>query len=89
MSDINKVIEAAILKPRAQAIKEAVNRLLGESVKAGDTVAVIDDESATVSGFIGKGTVKGFGENPDGGYADVELANGTVVKCQRSLLVPV
>jgi hypothetical protein len=85
---INQVIETAILKPRKEAVKEAVNKLLGESVKAGDTVAVIDDESATVSGFIGQGKVKGF-ENPDSAFAEVELPNGTVVRCQRSLLVPV
>jgi hypothetical protein len=85
---INQVIEAAIQKPRAQAVHEAVNKLLGENVKAGDTVAVIDDESATVSGFIGKGKVKGF-ENKDSAYAEVELPNGTVVRCQRSLHIPV
>jgi hypothetical protein len=84
---INQVVESAIQKPTQEAVKEAVNKLLGEAVKVGQTVAVVDDESATVSGFVGKGRVKSLGGNDLSGYADVELPNGSVVKCQTSLLV--
>lgn len=85
--NIDGVIEAAIKKPTKEAITEAVNTLLGENVKVGDTVAVVDDESATVSGFIGKGKVKTI--PAESAFAEVEMPNGNVVMCQRSLLVPV
>ena len=85
---INQIVETAIKNPTDKAVSEAVNKLLGETVKVGDSVAVVDDESSTVSGHIGKGKVKSLGGNDLSGFAEVELPNGTTVHCQTSLLIP-
>ena len=68
------------------AIREAVGQILGEDIKPGQTVAVIDDP---IMGFSGaKGRVKKISDsNP--GFVDVELENGTTMLMQSSLLVPV
>ena len=87
--NVEQVIEAAIKLPVKEAVTHAVNKLLGESeIKAGQTVAVIDQD-AQAGGYVGKGRVKSLGNNPDGGFAEVEWENGTVTNCQTSLLIPV
>jgi hypothetical protein len=83
---INQVIEAAIQKPRAQAVKEAMSKLLGESFKAGEEVAVVDDD-LTVGGYVGKAKV--VSQGVDGGMVEVEWPDGTRVFTQSSLLLKV
>lgn len=69
-----------------KSIQEAANLLLTESpVKAGQKVAIIDDD--TSYGMVTQGTVKGA-PNPDSGFVDVELPNGTTMPMQSSLLIP-
>lgn len=86
MKDINKIIAEATEKDGKACVREAVHQILGEDIKSGQTVAVVDDP---ISGMTGaKGKVKTISDsNP--GFADVELENGTTVKMQTSLLVPV
>lgn len=66
-------------------VEEAVNSLLGESVTAGQSVAVIGDPTYPFDGV--KGKVKSL--SGEGGYAEVEFPNGTIAKLQSSLLIPV
>jgi len=84
--NIQKVISESVNNGGKNYVTEAVNQILGEDIKTGQTVAVIDDP---ISGYSGaKGKVKAESEaNP--GFVDVELENGTTVKMQSSLLVPV
>ena len=84
--NIQKVISESVNNGGKNYVTEAVNQILGEDIKTGQTVAVVDDP---ISGFTGaKGKVKAESEaNP--GFVDVELENGTTVKMQSSLLVPV
>lgn len=86
MKDIKKIIAEAAIKDGKTCVREAVHQILGEDIKSGQTVAVVDDP---ISGMTGaKGKVKTISDsNP--GFADVELENGTTVKMQTSLLVPV
>jgi hypothetical protein len=87
MKDIKTIIaESVINGGRKTYVQEAVHQILGEDIKSGQNVAVIDD---VISGYTGaKGKVKSISDsNP--GFADVELENGTTVKMQTSLLVPV
>jgi len=86
MKDIKQIIAESIESKAKNFVQTAVNRILSEDIKAGATVAVIDDP---ISGYSGaKGKVRSTSEaNP--GFVDVELENGTVVKMQSSLLVPV
>lgn len=86
MKNIKSIIESVNNGGSKNYVAEAVNQILGEDVKTGATVAVVDDP---ISGFTGaKGKVKAESEaNP--GFVDVELENGTTVKMQSSLLVPV
>lgn len=86
MNDIRKTVTEAIATGGRAFVKTAVNRLLGEDIKTGQTVAVVDDP---ISGFSGaKGRVASLSDsNP--GFAEVELENGTRVQMQTSLLVPV
>jgi len=86
MKDIRKIISESCVSGNRNYIKEAVNQILGEDVKPGQTVAVIDD---VITGMTGaKGKVKSTNEaNP--GFVDVELENGTTMPMQASLLIPV
>jgi hypothetical protein len=84
--NIKQIIAESVSNGSRNYVQEAVNRILGEDVKTGQTVAVIDD---VISGYTGaKGKVKSISDsNP--GFAEVELENGTTVQMQSSLLVPV
>ena len=84
--NIKQIVESAQSSSNRNFVTEAVNQILGEDIKTGQTVAVVDDP---ISGYTGaKGKVKSESEaNP--GFVDVELENGTTVKMQSSLLVPV
>jgi hypothetical protein len=86
MKDIKQIIAESVNSGNRNYVQLAVNQILGEGIEAGTTVAVVDDP---ISGFTGaKGKVKTTSEaNP--GFVDVELENGTTVKMQSSLLVPV
>jgi len=80
-----EVVEAVDLK-NAKSISEAANRILmmeDTEVKAGQSVACINDPTYPFEGA--KGKVKSI----DGGYAQVEFANGTTVPMQVSLLIPI
>lgn len=85
MKDIRQIISET-QNGGKQSIQEAVNQILGEDVKVGQSVAVIDDP---ISGYSGaKAKVKKISDsNP--GFAECELENGTSVQMQTSLLVPV
>lgn len=67
-------------------IAEAVNRILGEDINAGDTVAVVDDPTYGHAGL--KGKVKGA-SSKGSGFVDVSLENGMILALQSSLLVKV
>lgn len=84
--NIKSIINESVTSGSKNFVVEAVNQILGEDIKTGQTVAVVDDP---ISGYTGaKGKVKAESEaNP--GFVDVELENGTTVKMQSSLLVPV
>lgn len=84
--NIKTIINESVNSGSKTFVTEAVNQILGEDIKTGQTVAVVDDP---ISGYTGaKGKVKAESEaNP--GFVDVELENGTTVKMQSSLLVPV
>ena len=62
-----------------KSIQETVNTILMEEtvIKVGDTVAVVDDESASYGGMIGKAKVKSFSEDKQ--YANCEFPDGRVV----------
>jgi len=84
--NIKQIISEATTNAKRTYVQEAVNRILGEDVKTGQTVAVVDDPIMGLSGM--KGKVKKISDsNP--GYAEVESDNGTVYQMQTSLLVPV
>ncbi len=86
MKDIKQIVAESVENGNKNYISEAVNMLLGGDVKAGQTVAIIDDPIYGMSGA--KGRVKG--ESAKGsGFADVELENGATMPMQISLLVPV
>ena len=82
-SKIKEVVEQVnVADPKS--ISEAANVILEDThVKAGQDVAVIDDPSWPAAGR--KGKVKSV----KGGYAEVELPNGSTMPMQVSLLVPV
>jgi hypothetical protein len=85
--NINESIEKVARSLGTMTVQEAVEEILGDFVSAGDTVALVD-EDGIIGGYAGaKGKVKTC--EKDSAWADVELENGTVVKCQRSLLIPV
>lgn len=86
MKDLKKVITESVTNGGRNYVRSAVHQILGEDISTGNTVAVIDDP---ISGFTGaKGKVKSISD-ANCGFADVELENGTTVKMQTSLLVPV
>lgn len=84
--NLKQIISESVTSSKKGFVTEAVNRILGEDIKTGQTVAVVDDP---ISGYTGaKGKVKSESEaNP--GFVEVELENGTKVQMQSSLLVPV
>ena len=84
--NIKQIITEATTSGSRNYVQEAVNQFLGEDVKAGQTVAVVDDP---ISGYTGaKAKIKKISDsNP--GFAECELENGTTVQMQTSLLVPV
>jgi hypothetical protein len=84
--NLKHIISESVTSGRKTFVAEAVNKILGEDIKTGQTVAVVDDP---ISGYTGaKGKVKSESEaNP--GFVEVELENGTKVQMQSSLLVPV
>lgn len=84
--NISNIVSESVNNGGKGYVTAAVNKILGEDIKTGQTVAVIDDP---ISGYSGaKGKVKAESDaNP--GFVDVELENGTTVKMQSSLLVPV
>ena len=86
MKDIKKIIAESIQAGGKDFVREAVHQILGEDISTGQTVAVVDDP---ISGMTGvKGKVKSISD-ANAGFADVELENGTQIKMQTSLLVPV
>ena len=85
--NVEAIIESALRSTSKTAVQEAVNRLLGEDVNTGDTVAIIDD--ATSCGMVTVGKVRGTISNKGSGFVDVELTNGTVIPTQSSLLIPI
>jgi hypothetical protein len=86
MKDIKKIIAESVQSGGKNYVREAVHQILGEDITTGQTVAVVDDP---ISGMTGaKGKVKAISD-ANSGFADVELENGTQVKMQTSLLVPV
>jgi hypothetical protein len=86
MKDIKQIITEAAVSTNRNYVQEAVNQILGEDIKAGQTVGVVDD---VISGYSGaKGKVRKISDsNP--GFCEVELENGTTVQMQSSLLIPV
>lgn len=85
-TNINKIVVEAVQSGRKGYVREAVNRLLGEGIESGTTVAVIDDPISGYSGARAK-VRKVSDANP--GFVECELDNGTTVQMQSSLLVPV
>lgn len=86
MKDIKTIISESVKTGGRNYVRQAVNQILGEDITAGKTVAVVDDP---ISGYNGvKGKVKSISD-ANSGFADVELENGTQVKMQTSLLVPI
>lgn len=86
MKDIKKIITEAVAQDSKNFVRTATNQILGEDIQSGQTVAVVDDP---ISGMTGaKGKVRTISD-ANSGFADIELENGTTVKMQTSLLVPV
>jgi hypothetical protein len=86
MKDIKQIVNEAVESRSRNYVQEAVDQLLGEDIKSGATVAVVDDPIYGYSGAKGKAK----GESAKGsGFVDVELENGTTMPMQSSLLVPV
>jgi hypothetical protein len=71
-------------KSAAAAAKKLVESIV--DLKAGQSVAVIDDPTYGQPGITGK--IKGQSAKGSG-FWDVELPNGTVVPMQSDLLLPV
>jgi len=86
---IGKILqESATNNPRNEKafIAEAVNRILGEDINSGDTVAVVEDP---ITGHHGvKGIARGV-SSKGSGFMDVELESGVTLPMQSSLLVKV
>ena len=87
MKNISESIDRVVKGLKKLTVHEAVEEILGDFVSVGDTVALVDEDTIN-GGYSGaKGRVKKC--DKDSAWADVELENGTVVQCQRSLLIPV
>jgi hypothetical protein len=87
MKDLKTIITESVVNGNKKTfVQEAVHQILGEDIKSGQTVAVVDDP---ISGYTGaRAKVKKISDsNP--GFAECELENGTTVQMQTSLLVPV
>lgn len=87
MKNIDQLIQEAVAQADARkpgSIQAAANLILSEDVNAGDTVAVIDDPTYPFPGQ--KGRVVGPSAKGSG-FVDVEMANGTKVPLQSSLLI--
>lgn len=84
--NVKNIVTESVERGGKDYVRVAVNRILGEDINVGQTVAVVDDP---ISGYTGaKGRVKAISDaNP--GFADVALESGVVVPMQTSLLVPV
>jgi len=86
---ISKILQEAASNNRTSEksfITEAVNRILGEDINSGDTVAVVEDP---ITGHHGvKGRVRGV-SCKGSGFMDVELESGVTLPMQSSLLVKV
>jgi hypothetical protein len=85
--DVQKSITEALQKVNAGGkIEEAVSEILSDAgIKPGATVAILHDPINGMEGIRGK--IKSLSE--DGGYADVDLGNGTIVKVMTNLLAVV
>jgi hypothetical protein len=84
---IEQVLEKVSLKDPKSAAAAAKELIESEiDLKAGQTVAVIDDPTYAQPGVAGK--IKGPSAKGSG-FFDVELPNGTVVALQSDLLLPV
>lgn len=81
---INETVQRALRTPSPNFVAEAVNRLLGEDIESGNTVAIIDDPSYPYQGVTGK--VKGPSAKGSG-FVDVSLPDGNVLPMQASLLL--
>lgn len=83
---LNQIIAESTQSGRKNFVQESVNKILGEDVSVGQTVAVVDDP---IHGFSGaKGKVRSISDaNP--GFAKITLENGSEIDMQTSLLVPV
>ena len=88
MKDVKTVIESVLSRPLKEAVESATAQLLGEDIKVGQTVAMIDP-NAVIGGYAGTAVVQSLGQNPDSCWVDVKLENGTVTQVQANLLVPV
>ncbi len=85
MNNIATIITEELSKPRTKnTVQATVSRILGEDIGSGDSVAVIDDPTWGQAGA--KGKCKGPSAKGSG-FVDVELANGTTVAMQSSLLL--
>lgn len=84
--NIKSIINESTTKSSKNFVATAVNQILGEDIKPGQTAAVVDDP---ISGYTGaKVKIKKISDsNP--GFAECELESGTTVQMQTSLLVPV
>ena len=87
----DKAIEAVVAQVdlrKPDTIREAANTLLTEDlyVKGGETVGIIDDPTYAFPGQ----KVRVIGQSNKGsGWVDVELANGTKIPVQSSLLLKI
>lgn len=86
MKVTSNLIRESYDKGGPEAVQRTALKMLESDLKAGDTVAVVDDPAWPLQGT--KGKVRG--ESAKGsGYTDVEAPNGIVVPCQTSLLIKV
>jgi hypothetical protein len=86
MKTVETIIQETLNSPARgdDAIRGAVNQLLGEDINSGDTVAIIDDPTYPYQGVEGK--CKGPSAKGSG-FVDVEMPDGTTVPMQSSLLL--
>lgn len=86
MKSVETIISETLNSPARgdEAIRGAVNQLLGEDISSGDTVAIIDDPTYPYQGVEGK--CKGPSAKGSG-FVDVEMPDGVTVPMQSSLLL--
>ena len=86
MKDIKTIISESVNSGGRKYVTDAVNQILGEDIKTGQTVSVVDDPISGMTGL--KGKVKSLSDsNP--GFAEIESEGGTKYLMQTSLLVPI